>query len=172
MTKWYEYHKIPWNNTNERRSKKSLVAELKDSELEEDSDSKSNPEGRKWIIDVEPSVIVATTKVQTSEPEEPKEGERLFHSYMWVQGALLYFIVDSGSHKILILAELFKHLDLLMTLHPQPYTIDWIHQGRDLCVSQQCRLPYGIKPFKDEVLCDISRFEVCDVILGHPYFWK
>jgi hypothetical protein len=43
----------------------------------------------------------------------------------------------------------------------------WLHQGRDLCVSQQCRLPYDIKPFKDEVLCDISPLEVCDVILGN-----
>jgi hypothetical protein len=40
------------------------------------------------------------------------------------------------------------------------------------CVSQQCRLPYDIKPFKDEVLCDISPLEVCDVLLGQPYLWK
>jgi hypothetical protein len=59
-----------------------------------------------------------------------------------------------------------------MTPHPQPYTIGWIFQGRDLCVNQQCHLPYDIKPFKDEVLCDISPLEVCDVILGRPYLWK
>jgi hypothetical protein len=29
--KWCEYHKIPWNNTEECRSKKSLVAEMKSS---------------------------------------------------------------------------------------------------------------------------------------------
>jgi hypothetical protein len=59
-----------------------------------------------------------------------------------------------------------------MTPHPQPYTIDWLCEGRDLCVSQHCHLPYDIKPFKDKVLCDISPFEVCDVLLGQPYFWK
>jgi hypothetical protein len=59
-----------------------------------------------------------------------------------------------------------------MTLHPQPYTIGEVRQGRDLCVSQQCHLPYDIKPFKDEVLCDIAPLEVCDVILRHPYLWK
>jgi hypothetical protein len=26
--------------------------------------------------------------------------------------------------------------------------------------------------FKDEVLCDVSRIEVCDVLLGQPYMWK
>jgi hypothetical protein len=56
-----------------------------------------------------------------------------------------------------------------MTSHPQPYTIDWLRQGRDLCVNQQCRMPYDIKPFKDEVLCDISSLEFCDVLLGQPY---
>jgi hypothetical protein len=56
--------------------------------------------------------------------------------------------------------------------HPQPYTIGWLLQGSDLHVSQQCRLSYGIKPFKDEVLCDVSPLEVCDVILGQPYLWK
>jgi len=26
--------------------------------------------------------------------------------------------------------------------------------------------------FKDEVLCDVSPLEVCDVLLGQPYLWK
>jgi hypothetical protein len=59
-----------------------------------------------------------------------------------------------------------------MTPHPHPYTIEWLFQGRDLCVSQQCCLPYGINPFKDKVLCDISPLEVFDVLLGQPYLWK
>jgi hypothetical protein len=36
---------------------------------------------------------------------------------------------------------------------------------RDLRVSQQCLLSYGIQPFKDEVLCDVSPLDVCDVLL-------
>jgi hypothetical protein len=59
-----------------------------------------------------------------------------------------------------------------MTPHPQPYTIGWLLQGRDLCVNQQCRLTYDIKPFKDDVLCDISPLDICDVLLGQPYLWK
>jgi hypothetical protein len=73
--KWCEYNKITWHNTEECRSKKSLVDKLKAFESEEDFDYESNLEGEKWIIVVEPSTIVATTKVQISEPEEPKEGE-------------------------------------------------------------------------------------------------
>jgi hypothetical protein len=63
MGKWCEYHKIPWHNTEECRSKQSLMAELKASESEVNSDSESNPEGGKQIINVEPIATVATTKV-------------------------------------------------------------------------------------------------------------
>jgi hypothetical protein len=148
------------------------VAEVKASESDAGSDSEPEPERGRWIIDVEPSATVATTKLQPGEPDEPEEGERLFHSQMWVKGTPLHFIMDSGSQKNLISAEVIKRLALPTTPHPQPYTIGWLCQGSDLCVSQQCRLSYDIKPFKDEVLCDVSPLEVCDVLLGQPYLWK
>eukprot|EP00253_Pinus_taeda_P028566 PITA_28566 len=91
---------------------------------------------------------------------------------MWVKGSSLQFIVDSRSQKNLISVEVVKQLGLPTTTHPQPYTIVWLHQGWDLHVSNQCHLPYNIKPFMDEVLCDIAPLEVCDVLLGQPYMWK
>jgi hypothetical protein len=91
---------------------------------------------------------------------------------MWVKGTLLHFIVDSGSQKNLISVEVVKRLALLTMMHLHPYTIGWLHQGSDIHVSQQCCLSYDIKPFKDEVLCDVSPLEVCNVILGQPYLWK
>ena len=56
------------------------MAELKASESEVDSDSESNLEGGKRIIDVKPNATVATTNVRPSEPEEIEKGECLFHS--------------------------------------------------------------------------------------------
>jgi hypothetical protein len=136
------------------------------------SNSELEPKRGRQIIDTEPSATVATTKLQHGEPDEPKEGEHLFHSQMWVKGTPLHFIVDSGSQRNLISEEVIKWLVLPTTPHPQTYTIGWLLQGSDLCVSQQCRLSYGIKPFKDEVLCDVSPLEFCDVLLGQPYLWK
>jgi len=75
---------------------------------------------------------------------------------MWVNGTLLHFIVDSISQKNLILIEVIKQLDFSTTPHLHPYNIEWLCQGRDLHVIQQCRLSYSIKPFKDEVFCDVS----------------
>ena len=138
--KWCEFHKSSIHNTSECRAKQSLVAELKVSESNACSDSESKPdkgyEKGKQIIDADPSAIVATAKVQKSEPEDPKEEESLFHSQMWVNGSPLQFIFDSWSQKNLISIEVVKWLGLLTTAHPQPYTIGWLHQGWDLRMSQ------------------------------------
>jgi hypothetical protein len=88
---------------------------------------------------------------------------------MWVKGALIHFIFYSGSHKNLISIEVAKWMNLPMTPHPQPYTINSLHQGRDLRVIQQFHLSYNIKPFKDDMSFDIYPLEVCDVLLGQPY---
>eukprot|EP00253_Pinus_taeda_P033433 PITA_33433 len=152
------------------------MAELKVSESNACSDSESEPDKGndkgKHIIDVEPNATIATMKIQKEEPKDPEEEEHLFHSQMWVKGSLLQFIVDRGSQKKLISVEVLKRVVLPTTTHPQSYTIGWLQQGRDLRMRQQCHLPYNIKPFTDEVLCDISPLDVCDVLLGQPYLCK
>jgi hypothetical protein len=60
------------------------VDEVKAFESDVDSYFESKLEKGRQIIDVEPSATVATTKIQPSEPDEPKEGEHLFHSRIWV----------------------------------------------------------------------------------------
>ena len=48
----------------------------------------------------------------------------------------------------------------------------WVSQGRDIQVNKQCHLAYSIKPFKDEVICDVPPLDVCDVLLGQPYMYQ
>jgi hypothetical protein len=127
--KWCDFHKIPWHNTDECHSKQSLVVEIKDKESNPDSESDSENNGRRQIIDADPTATVVTTTIQPEEPTDPEEGEHLFHSQMWVKGTPLHFIVDSGSQKNLISAEVVKQLGLSTTPHPQPYNIGWLRQG-------------------------------------------
>jgi hypothetical protein len=91
---------------------------------------------------------------------------------MWVKGTPMHFIIDKSSQNNLISTEVVKWLALLKTPHLHPYTIGWLLQGRNLRVIQHCRFSYDIKPFKEEVLCDVSPLEVCNVLLGQPYLWK
>jgi hypothetical protein len=56
------------------------MVEVKYFESDVGSNSKLEPEMGIQIIDVKCSAIIATTKVQPNEPDEPEEGEHLFHS--------------------------------------------------------------------------------------------
>ena len=124
--KWCDFHKIPWHNTDECRTKQSLVVEMKSSELDPDSDFETEPDKGKRIIDAKLNATIATTQIQPVELEDLEEGEHLFHSQMWMKGTLLHFIVDNKIQKNLILAEGVKRLKLPTTPHPQPYNIEWL----------------------------------------------
>jgi hypothetical protein len=56
------------------------VAEVKAFESDVGSDSDSKLERGIQIIEVEPSATISTTKLRLGEPDEPEEGESLFHS--------------------------------------------------------------------------------------------
>jgi hypothetical protein len=56
------------------------VADIKDKDLNPDSESDSKNNGKGQIIDTDPNAIVATTTIQPKEPTDPEEGEHLFHS--------------------------------------------------------------------------------------------
>jgi hypothetical protein len=43
---WYDFHKFPWHNTDECHSKKSLVVKIKEKELNPDSETYSENNGR------------------------------------------------------------------------------------------------------------------------------
>jgi hypothetical protein len=58
------------------------VAEIKDKELNPDSESDSKNTGRRQIIGVDPTSTISTTKIQSEELEDLEEGKHLFHSHM------------------------------------------------------------------------------------------
>jgi hypothetical protein len=72
--------KIHWHNTNECRSKQSLVAELKEKDLNPDSEFDLENNKRKQIIYVEPISTITTTTIQPGELEYYEDWECLFHS--------------------------------------------------------------------------------------------
>ena len=85
--------------------------------------------------------------------------------------SLYILLLIVGAKKNLISRETVKRLNLKVTRHPQPYSMGWVNEGKDIQIDQQCHLPYSIKPFKDEVICDVAPLDVCDVLLGQPYMY-
>jgi hypothetical protein len=130
-----------------------------------DSESDSENNGRRHIIDTDPTSTVTTTTIQLEAPTDPEEGEHLFHSQMWVKGIPLHFIVDSGSQKNLISAEVIKQLGFPTTPHPQPYNIGWLRQGQIFVSANSVACPMASSP---------SRMRYC-VMFPHwmsvMFFW-
>jgi hypothetical protein len=148
------------------------VAEVKASESDADSDSETEPERGRWIIDVEPSATVATTKLQLGEPDEPEEGECLFHSQMWVKGTLLHFIIDSVARRTSSQQRSSSGWPCQQRCTHNPTPLDGSAKEAISASANSVDCRTDIKPFKDEVLCDVAPLKVCDVLLGQPYLWK
>ena len=72
------------------------MVEIKEKDPNPYSKYDSENIGRRQIIDADPTTIVTTKTIQPEELADPKEGEKLFHSHMWVNGTPLHFIVDIG----------------------------------------------------------------------------
>jgi hypothetical protein len=60
--------------------KTTLVAEIKDKELNPDSESDLENNGKRQIIGVDPTATVTTATIQPEEPIDPEDRESLFHS--------------------------------------------------------------------------------------------
>jgi hypothetical protein len=44
-----------------------------------------------------------------------------------------------------------------------------LDEGQELRITKQYQLPYAIKPFHDEVLCDVTPLSVSDALFGKPF---
>jgi hypothetical protein len=86
---------------------------------------------------------------------------------MWVKGTSLHFIIDRGNQKSAISMEVVEQLAQPTMMHPQPYTIGWIHKGRDICASQYCCLSSNINPFRDKVSKE-ETFAPINNVVCHP----
>ena len=79
--------------------------------------------------------------------------------------------MDNGNNKNFVSKDLVKKLGLFTTPHPHPYNIGWMKDGHELRITCQCRLSYFIKPFEDELLCDVALLSKVDALFGKPYLW-
>ena len=60
----------------------------------------------------------------------------MFHTHIWVQNNPLYLIADNGSKKNCISEDIVKKLCLVTTLHPYPFNIVWIKDGKEIRITR------------------------------------
>lgn len=68
-----------------------------------------------------------------------------------------------------MLRDIVHRLKLHTTKHPNPYKIRWIKLVGDIRVTEQCKIPFYIGKYKDEVTFDIVDMDDCHILLG--WFW-
>jgi len=65
-----------------------------------------------------------------------------------------------------------EKLGLHATVHPHPYKLQWINQGKGLHVNSWCLIPLSIgKSYQDEIWCDIIPMDACHILLGRPWLF-
>ena len=96
--------------------------------------------------------------------KEKKEGQRenIFHSRCTIQEKVCSLIIDGGSCANVASSNMVEKLSLHGTVHPHPYKLQWLNQGKGLHVNSCCLIPLSIgKSYQDEIWCDIIPMDAC-----------
>ncbi|XP_071702891.1 uncharacterized protein [Rutidosis leptorrhynchoides] len=122
---------------------------------------------------VDKSLALMAKTSGTPTRSEVDEKEELFSLRIQVKHELVEAIIDMGSQKNLISANLVKQLGLETTPHPRPYVLGWIQQNTDTKVTHQCKFRFAItSKYIDEIVCEVVPLDICQVIFGSPYLWE
>ena len=60
-------------------------------------------------------------------------------------------------------------LKLLVEKHPNPYSTGWIKAGEKIEVKEQCKVPFFIGRYQDEVYFDVVDMDTCQLLFGRPW---
>ena len=105
-------------------------------------------------------------------PNHEEHGGNIFHTRCTIHGCVCSLIVDGGSCANVASTALVDKLQLKAEPHPQPYSIQWLNQGKGLKVSSRYLISLSIgKNYVDDLWCDILAMHACHVRLGRPWLY-
>ena len=88
--------------------------------------------------------------------DKEEQRENIFHSRCTVQDKVCSLIIDGGSCANVASSSMIEKLGLQPTVHPHPYTIQWLNQGKGLQVKSRCLISLSIgRTYQDELWCDV-----------------
>ena len=96
--------------------------------------------------------------------------ENIFHTRCQIRDKVCGMIIDNGSCTNVASTTLVEKLGLTTLPYPKPYSLRWLNKNGEIQVTKQVRVPFSIKTYHDEVLCDVVPMSASHLLLSHP--WK
>jgi hypothetical protein len=78
-------------------------------------------------------------------------------------------IIDNESCTNVASTTLVEKLGLTTVPHPKLYSLWWLNQNGEIQVTKKVRVPFSIKTYHDEVLCDMASMSASHISLGRPW---
>jgi hypothetical protein len=78
-------------------------------------------------------------------------------------------IVDYASCTNVASTTLVEKLGLTTIPHPMSYSLRWLNENGEIQVTKQVCVPFSIKTYHDEVLCDVAPMSASHLLLGRPW---
>jgi len=98
-----------------------------------------------------------------------EQRENIFHTRCQIQDKVCEMVIDNGSCTNVASTTLVEKLGLTTIPHPRPYSLRWLNKNGEIRVTKQVRVPFSIKTYHDEVLCDVTPMSASHLLLGHPW---
>src|SRR5688572_8068562 len=108
----------------------------------------------------------------TNVPIDQLQREAIFRSRCTIQGRVCSLIIDGGSCTNAASTTMVKKLQMEISPHPTPYTIQWLNLGQGIRVDQRVLVSLSIgKNYQDSLWCDIVPMDTCHALLGRPWLY-
>jgi hypothetical protein len=143
----------------------------------ESASDKSDCEGMPPLVDsdgdelalpVEESLVIRRIlQIQIKEDESNQQRDNIFCT-RYVQNKVCSLIIDSESCDNVCSTTLISKLNLCTVKHVKPYRLQWLNDSSEVKVTKQVVVPFFIRKYVDEVLCDMVPIQASHILLGRP----
>ncbi|XP_048228355.1 uncharacterized protein LOC125369599 [Ricinus communis] len=117
-----------------------------------------------------PLSLVARRALTVKDASVGDQRENLFHTRCLVGTSSLSVIIDSGSCCNILNEKVVRVLNLPTSPHPQPYSLQWISEGKGDVVTRQCHITFSISTYVDTVTYDVvMMMDATHLFLGRPW---
>jgi len=101
--------------------------------------------------------------------EDETQRRNIFRSRCMVMGKVCSLIIDGGSCTNVASKQLVEKLGLVTSMHPSPYTLQWLSEDGELVVDKHVNIAFSISKYVDEVVCDAVPMDASHLLLGRPW---